>query len=402
MAMRVRGVLGLVAACVMLPAVSAQESSSRVRYRPDVVDADLPGGYAVSVVDVNADGRPDLVANSLRVPELAWYENPTWTRHLIASDMPAIVNVAAADLDGDGRPELAVQSGFAMVPARSEGLVWLLRSGDDVRKAWRRERLDAYATSHHIVWADVDGDGSKELINAPLVGPGSLAPTYDQDRVPLFWYAARDWVRRTIADDIPGILHRVRPVRWHDGSREQLLAASFGGITLYSATGQSADLRWESRGLSKGHDTDAAPRLGASDVAVGRANGERMLASVEPWHGNEVVVYRKGPGETWTRRVLFDGLVEGHEVAVADLDGDGHDDIVAGDRSPEGTGVHVFYAPAGGEGFWAHQVFDAGVMAASGCVTGDLDADRRLDIVCVGSSTSNLVWYRNLGTDPPK
>ena len=50
------------------------------------------------------------------------------------------------------------------------------------------------------------------------------------------------------------------------------------------------------------HDGDpgAWPRSGASDVAVGRTGRERFLATIEPWHGNNVVVYRQSNG-VWKR-----------------------------------------------------------------------------------------------------
>ena len=368
-----------------------------VEFRAHVVDGSIAGGYAVLVRDINNDRKPDIVGVSLRSPELAWYENPSWARHVMVDGMSSIVNVAANDLDGDGVPEIAMQSGFAMVADRSEGLVWLLRHDRDPAAKWKAERIDAFTTSHHIVWADIDGDGKKELINAPLIGPKSLAPTYDQDRAPIFWYRPGSWKRETVTDAVPGILHRVRPVSWDGTAREQLLAASFDGITLYRSSGAGATMTWASTRLSRGHADDKAPRLGASDVAVGRIAGRRMLASVEPWHGTEVVAYTESsPGE-WQRRVLFSGLVEGHEIALADFDGDGHDDIVAGDRSPRGATVHVLYAPADPGGAWIHQTLDAGKMAASGCVTADLNTDRRADIVCIGSSTANLVWYENAG-----
>ena len=50
------------------------------------IDAAFRGGYSVSVADFNKDGKPDVIANSLQVPELAWYENPTWQRHVIVAD----------------------------------------------------------------------------------------------------------------------------------------------------------------------------------------------------------------------------------------------------------------------------------------------------------------------------
>ncbi len=364
-----------------------------VEFRPHVIEAKIPGGYAVAAVDMNKDGKLDVIGVTQRVPEVAWHENPSWERHVIADGLPQIVNFAAADIDRDGIPEIAVENAFAMVPAKSEGLVWLLRHQGDPKQRWKEQRVDAFSTSHHLAWADIDGDGKQELINAPLIGPQGLAPSYDQDKASIFWYDQAQWQRRVIADDVRGVLHRVRPVMWDNDKRSELLAASFDGIVLYRTSGRGANVKWEARKLSPGH-TGEAPKLGSSDVAVGQFNRRRFLASVEPWHGNEIVVYTENGG-AWQRRVLFDGMIEGHEVAVADFNGDGRDDIVAGDRNSKTTGVHVLYAPEDFAGEWHHQVLDPGIMAASGCVTADINTDRRPDIVCIGSSTANIKWYEN-------
>src|SRR5205814_10105941 len=85
-----------------------------VEFAAHDIDANFRGGYSVSVADFNKDGKPDVIANSLAVAELAWYENPTWARHVIAADIQQIVNKAMADIDGDGIPEVAFQSSFAM------------------------------------------------------------------------------------------------------------------------------------------------------------------------------------------------------------------------------------------------------------------------------------------------
>jgi hypothetical protein len=386
--------LVVISACLAGDSLSGSPPpTGPVEFRPHVIDANVPGGYAVAVVDMNKDGKLDVIGVTQRVPEVAWHENPSWERHVIADGLPSIVNLAAADLDGDGIPEIAVENSFAMVPSKSEGLVWLLRHQGDPSQRWKEQRIDAFSTSHHLAWADIDGDGKQELINAPLIGPKGLAPTYDQDKVSLFWYDQAQWQRRVIADDINGIIHRVRPVMWDNDRRSELLVASFDGIVLYKTSGRGANVKWEARKLSPGH-VGEAPKLGASDVAVGQINRKRFLAAVEPWHGNEIVVYTESGGD-WKRRVLFDGMLEGHEVALADFNGDGRDDIVAGDRNAKTTGVHVLYAPEDINGEWHHQVLDAGTMAASGCVTADINADKRPDIVCIGSSTANIKWYEN-------
>jgi len=306
-----------------------------------------------------------------------------------------------ADIDGDGIPEVAFQSAFAMQAANSAGINWVARHQGDPREEWIAREIDRFETSHHVAWVDLDGDGRLELVNAPLIGPGSLRPTYDQDRASVFWYDQDEWRRRTIADDIPGIIHRVRPVRWGDDARDQLLVASFEGIALYTAVGRGADMTFDKELLSRGHEGEA-PRLGASDVGAGTSNGQPVMASVEPWHGNEVVLYTQADGQ-WKRRVLFEGVTSGHEIAVLDLNGDGRADIVANDnsrvteRSPNATpGVHVFFSPEDpATDRWSYARIESDA-AMNGCVGGDMNRDGWTDLVCTGAG-GWLRWYENQG-----
>jgi len=387
---------------VAVATLSGAPAGGPVKFEAHDIDPKLPGAYAVNIADFNNDGKLDVIANSLGVRELAWYENPTWERHVIVSDTMQIVNQAPADINGDGIPELAFQSSFAMQAAKSEGLNWIARS-QGPGQPWKAEKVDTFPTSHHIVWADLDGDGKKELINAPLIGPASLAPTYDQDKAPVFWYDQGGWKRHTITDSIPGIIHRVRPVKWDSGNREQILVASFEGIVMYRATGSGDAMKFEKVVLSKGHE-EKAPRLGASDVGVGMQDGKRFFASVEPWHGNEVVVYT-GSGTNWTRRVIYDKVASGHEIAVIDLNGDGRDDLVANDNARGATqnnpnaptgGVHVFFAPDdAAKGEWTYLRLED-KLGMNSCVGVDINKDKRNDLVC-GGAGGVVRWYENKG-----
>jgi hypothetical protein len=397
-------VIGAVVASVAVATLFGAPAAGPVKFEAHDIDPKLPGAYAVNTADFNKDGKIDVIANSLASRELAWYENPTWERHVIIADTMQIVNQAPADINGDGIPELAFQSSFAMQAAKSEGVNWVARS-QGPGQPWKAEKFDTFPTSHHIVWADLDGDGKKELINAPLIGPASLGPTYDQDKAPVFWYSQKDSFakRHVVTEDIPGIIHRVRPVRWDKGNREQFLVASFEGIALYRPLGNGDNLKFEKVLLSKGHE-EKAPRLGASDVGVGVQDGKRFFASVEPWHGNEVVIYTGSEGN-WTRRVIYDKVASGHEIAVVDLNGDGRDDIVANDNARGATqqnpnaptgGVHVFFAPDdAAKGEWSYvRVEDK--LGMNSCVGVDINNDKRIDLVCGGAS-GVVRWYENKG-----
>src|SRR5579862_2660555 len=83
-------------------------------FRVQEIDKTLTVGYAVKLVDINGDGRPDIVvADSARV---IWFENPgpaagadaPWKLHTILKDKDAGISldnvcIDAWDVDGDGQ-----------------------------------------------------------------------------------------------------------------------------------------------------------------------------------------------------------------------------------------------------------------------------------------------------------
>lgn len=134
------------------------------------------------------------------------------------------------------------------------------------------------------------------------------------------------------------------------------------------------DGRWSRTEIAKG-DPGPWPKSGSSDVAVGRAGGKRYIAAIEPWHGNQVVVYGQN-GTAWERHVIDDSLVDGHTIWTADLNGDGDDEIVAGFRGGKRS-VFVYYFD---DGRWSRQVLNDGGMAAAACAVADLNGDGRIDV----------------------
>jgi hypothetical protein len=388
---------------LLIAAAGLAAAQQIVQFKDHVIEAQMPGGYAVAILDVNHDGKPDVIGMSQQVKDLSWYENPTWQPHVMVKDIPGMVNFAFNDIDGDGIPEVAIESGFAMVATKSEGLVSLLSHQGDPREPWKINKVDALTTSHHIAFADVDGDGHKELFNAPLIGAANVAPKYE-GKTPLVFYIvpktwASDWKRLTVTNDLNGITHRVRVVRWDPKlKRDQLLTANFDGVILHTATGKGESMKWDHKLIVKGHDSEEAPRLGTSDVRVAHLGKTRFLAAVEPWHGNEVVVYTDNGKGGWNRKVIYDQLAEGHEVCVGDFNGDGRDEIVAGDRAKgKVASSHIFYSMDASGKEWHHEELDHMGMSASGCDVADMNGDGRPDIVMIGGATHNVKWYENLG-----
>ena len=379
------------------PAVAAQPpepppAAEPIPFVTHTVDADVPGGYQVVITDLSGDGRPDIVALSTRQPDLVWYENPAWERHVIATGISRMINVAAHDIDGDGRAELALAHGFTTVYDESPGIVSLLESGDDPRQPWSMREIDRAPTTHRLRWADVYGSGAKVLVNAPLIGAGSVRPEF-HDTLALLWYRPADWQRRTLTDAERGVVHGLGVGPWNDPGRDAVLSASFAGVHVH----EFAEGRWTRTRLADG-DPAPWPESGASEAQAGRLGAERYVATIEPWHGHQVVVYRRTPGSgagEWARQVIDASIEDGHTLVTADLDGDGRDEIIAGERSGR-TSVYL-YRMDDRTTNWSRQVLDDGGMGASGCAVADMNADGRPDVICTGSRTANLKWYENAG-----
>jgi hypothetical protein len=369
----------------------------------------MPQGYQVAVADVNDDGRPDILALSSVESRVEWYENPSWKPHVITSQTQR--NISLAPLFARGYPAqgLALASDFALSESRSGGDIWWGDLPTTHEDEWSLRLIGRIPTSHRLRWADLDGDGKPELVDAPLLGPGAEAPEYSVG-APLTWFevpevllrghvsAANEspsaWMPHLIDDSLT-VLHGIHTLDWDGDGRDEILTASFEGIHLFHSTGRGDSLRWTKTQLGAG-DQHSRPRRGASEVAVGQVAGRRFLAAIEPWHGEQVVVYTEAKrGELWTRQVMDATFRDGHALACADLDGDGNDEIVAGFRGP-GTSLYVYYAADATATKWKRQTLDT-EMAASGVALADFDGDGRLDIVAIGASTGNVVWYQNLG-----
>jgi hypothetical protein len=359
-------------------------------FREHTIATDLKGGYQVVVADLNHDGKPDIIALASGMPDLVWYENPTWERHVLVSNLPHMINCAAEDIDGDGIPEIVIAWEFANSAANSVGRVGVLRHDEDPREPWRLQLIDVLTTSHRLRWADIDGpgkDGSgrKVVLNAPLTGAQSAPPGYIQDHAPLVFYRPGEWKRQTVSQVNLGVQHGILVARWDPkDTRDSILTASFSGIDLY----QYAKNAWTRTEIAKG-DPSPCPRCGSSDIAIGYAGPEKFLAAIEPWHGNQVVIYTQKAGK-WERRPIDDSLVNGHTILTADFDGDGRDEVIAGFRQGDKS---VFLYRDGKNG-WEKQVIDRGGMGAASCAAADLNGDRAPDIVCIG--TPNLKWYENV------
>jgi hypothetical protein len=221
----------------------------------------------------------------------------------------------------------------------------------------------------------VDGDTRPELIVAPLHGRGTKAPDWTDGpgaRILVFKIPAnpaKDPWRVEVAADSLHIVHNFTVV---DG---EIWVASAAGISALSRT---KDGRWSKRLIGEGKP---------GEIKLGRVQGKRHIAAVEPWHGQSVVIYEE-QSPVWKRTVIESSLAEAHALGWGDFDGDKSEELVVGWRGrPWGLAL---YKLAGG--VWTKTAIDDGV-AAEDLAIADLNGDGRPEIIAGGRATQNIRVY---------
>ncbi|MGO8791090.1 MAG: FG-GAP-like repeat-containing protein [Terriglobia bacterium] len=403
--------LGVALAAMPVPSATSHSAAPQkrrtIQWKPHEV-AKIPEGYQVAVADVNGDGRLDILGLSAGKSIVEWYENPSWKPHRITTATERNISLAPFFHPGIPARGLALASEFALDDSTHGGSLWWAEPVADWDREWHLRPLGKIPTSHRLRWGNLDGKGLLRLVDAPLLGFGAVAPDYKVP-APLTWFEMPEIYRRghASAGDAPPlawpshridesltVVHGLNVLDWDGDGRDEVLTASFEGVHVFHSAGYGAELTWTRTHLGAG-DRQSSPKRGASEIGVGKVAGKRFLATIEPWHGDQVVVYSEAPpGELWPRHVIDPNFHEGHALACADLDGDGNDEIVAGFRGP-GTSLFVYYAADNSGLNWERQPLDA-EMATSGLAIADVNGDGRKDIVAIGSSTGNVKWYENL------
>ena len=401
-----------------------------------------PQGFtsrAVLFVDVDGDGDRDLVfaddATSPLRHRLFRNDGTGLFQDDSATSMPAALpqayatNLAAADIDGDGDQDLVITGASTRL---------YTNDGTGVFTDGTAARLPTSTDDEAAAFGDVDGDGDADLVLAG-VGQNRLYRNLGNG-------VFADVTATTMAVDT-AIEHAVA-LRDFDGDGDlDLATANMGPDRFYQNVGgvfvdtMAQRLPWHednSLGLAVGDvdgdgDLDLVYgnslatqcRLVCNDgqahfadtshahVPSNGGNGSRhaVVADIDGDGDADCLVadaggkgwsYRNDGGGTFTASPLFDLQASGEAVrclAVADVDGDGDRDLIAGISGSTSMtqGWCRLYRNTGAGTF--HDVSAVAMPPTTpwltGLVTGDFDLDGDLDVV--GSAQNERLYLENNG-----
>lgn len=404
-------------------------------FEPEIVAEHLRSAYWVEALDVDLDGRTDLIGYGMSLAEIYLYRNigaeaaTGWTKHLLADGIRMPVGMDSADITGNGFPDLVVcydlygNSGTFRDPAPDGGKIdWLENPGrtDEPLDRWRRHYVGHMPAMHRLRIGHFTQTERLEIVGFPIVSSHDM---HGVIKVALFSQpddviAAECWPMQVIDDSYFRFVHGVeKKANLIPGSAlDSLLIASDEGVTwlYYDEVSQT----WIKTAIGDGEfgQVGQSKFKGSGDADVGRVGNDSFayVAAIEPFHGNTVAVYVKSDetcdGPTQWRRHLLDiysdpnaaGESPGHCVICADFDGDGEDEFLVGLRGPEPwQGVMYYKAIDLQKGIFTK--WRIGSESVARIALGDFGGEGGRDFAIIGYSIQNyfeaanpkIVVYRN-------
>ncbi len=286
-------------------------------------------------------------------------------------------SVFAEDLDGDGDNDLAVPNVYSFPPTVSV----LMNNGD----ATFADKIDyEVGESPHSVFAeDLDGDGHNDLAvaNTESDNVSVLLNSGDGTFEHKVDYAVGDGPSSVFISDLDGDGDNDVAVSNLQSDNVSVLMNNGDGTFAPAVDHAVGDGPWSLFILDLDGD-------GHSDLTVANFGVDQKNDTVS-------VLINSGDG-TFAPKVDYDAGLSPSSVFVADLDGDGHNDLAVANRFSHNVSVLMNT----GNGTFAPKVdYNAGVNPTSVFIA-DFDGDGDNDLAVSNVESDNVSVFLNLSTRP--
>ena len=363
-----------------------------------IVAPPLPAGNlpeVVSAVDINGDDVPDLVAAGVGfVATYVQNDTPEMFDGPQVLDVPDSHLRALSVMDFDGNAGVDI-----LAADRAAGLLRVATQEPDGTFLLAEPLADDLLTRPtDLAVGDFDDNGVMDLVIADegeaTAGIAGQTVVLMRDASGGFFH---DSLVRTVSEG--AALPSAAAVTVGDFNADGSLEIATGDQALREVALYSLGLPGSLTDAVIAAEGQSVPSPAALCVADLDGDGLPDVVTANQFN-NDLTLFQQGPAGLFSSRRVAIPLVLGARapvaVAAADLDGDGLGDLVVGNVTSDDLSV-LFQESDGSFGIRSTRLAAEGFIAPSSVALADIDGDGRVDVVAGSEFVDQARWFRNGG-----